>query len=172
MTLSERQSSAVFLALGTNLGDRLQNLKTVLQELSAQVEIEEVSSVYETPPWGYLDQPAFLNQVIKGRTLLAPQPLLSFVKNIEKDMGRIKNFQNGPRLIDIDILTFGEQIFTSPDLVIPHPRMAERAFVLVPLAEIEPALVIPGQDRTVKELLKEMDTSGIEKIAGNPIAVP
>lgn len=170
--MSERQSTTVLLALGTNLGDRLQNLKSVLQELSVQVKIEKVSSVYETPPWGYLDQPAFLNQVIGGQTSLAPHSLLSFVKNVEKNMGRVKTFQNGPRLIDIDILIFGEQIVTSPDLVIPHPRMAERAFVLVPLAEIEPARIIPGQELTVKELLMEMATSGIEKVAGNPIAVP
>ena len=170
--MSERQNTAVLIALGTNLGDRLQNLKTVLQELSAQVKIEKVSSVYETPPWGYLDQPAFLNQVIGGQTLLEPQSLLSFVKTVEKNMGRVKNFQNGPRLIDIDILTFGEQIVNTPDLVIPHPRMAERAFVLVPLAEIEPARIIPGQELTVKELLMEMDISGIEKVAGNPIVVP
>ena len=170
--MSDRQNTAVLLALGTNLGDRLLNLKTALQELSVHVKIEKVSSVYETPPWGYLDQPAFLNQVIGGQTLLEPQSLLSFVKTVEKNMGRVKNFQNGPRLIDIDILTFGEQIVNTPDLVIPHPRMAERAFVLVPLAEIEPARIIPGQELTVKELLMEMDISGIEKVAGNPIVVP
>jgi len=167
MSMTEQAETAIILALGTNLGDRLQNLKEALQKLSANIKIDRCSRVYETPPWGYLDQPAFLNQVVTGRTFLKPQQLLSFVKQVESNMGRVKNFRNGPRLIDIDILVFGDQTLALDDLVIPHPCMAERAFVLVPLAELEPDLVIPGQKLSVREFLQKVDTDNIEYVAEN-----
>lgn len=160
-------SSTVFLALGSNLGDRLINLETAILELSAQFALEKKSPVYETPPWGYEQQPAFLNQVISGKTGLTPQALLKFVKEIELKMGRQETFRNGPRVIDIDLLVFGDLILNSPELVIPHPRMAERAFVLVPLVDIAPQLLIPGQKLHTIDLLQTLDRSGIQKITAD-----
>lgn len=154
----------VTLALGSNLGDRFKNLQQALKDISLHVSIIKISSVYETPPWGYSDQPVFFNQVLSGNTSLNPVELLTFVKNIENSMGRVKNFQNGPRLIDIDILLFGEKIIDSEKLVIPHPRMLERSFVLLPLAEIEPELIIPGTNKKVLELLQNVDQTGIRKL--------
>ena len=154
----------MILALGSNLGDRFENLQQALKEISERVSIIKTSSVYETPPWGYSDQPEFYNQVLSGITSLNPVELLTFVKNIENNMGRVNNFQNGPRLIDIDILLFGEQIIDSEKLVIPHPRMLERGFVLLPLAEIEPDLIIPGTNKKVLELLQNVDKTGIRKL--------
>ncbi|MDP3721060.1 MAG: 2-amino-4-hydroxy-6-hydroxymethyldihydropteridine diphosphokinase [Anaerolineaceae bacterium] len=154
----------VTLALGSNLGDRVENLQQALKDISLRVSIIKISSVYETPPWGYSDQPVFFNQVLSGNTSLNPVELLTFVKNIENSMGRVKNFQNGPRLIDIDILLFGEKIIDSEKLVIPHPRMLERSFVLLPLAEIVPELIIPGTNKKVLELLQNVDQTGIRKL--------
>lgn len=151
----------VFLALGSNLGDRCANLQQAQTELSANVVIEKASSIYETPPWGYLEQPVFLNQVISGFTTLNAQELLTFIKDIEREMGRIKNFKNGPRLIDIDILLFGDQIVDTENLVIPHPRMLERGFVLLPLSEIEPHMTIPGVKGDVSDFLKNVDQTNI-----------
>jgi len=156
--------TCVTLALGSNLGDRCANLYQALKEISAQVSIIKTSSLYETPPWGYIEQSVFLNQVISGKTTLNPLELLAFIKSIEQEMGRVKSFQNGPRLIDIDILLFGEQMINTVDLVIPHPRMLERGFVLLPLAEIEPELIIPGTRNTVSNYLQKVDQAGIFKI--------
>lgn len=153
----------VILALGSNLGDRCANLRKAREEISAQVSIDKTSSIYETPPWGYIEQPVFLNQVLSGFTSLNPTELLDFLKAIEKKMGRVKNFKNGPRLVDIDILVFGEQIVNTETLVIPHPRMLERGFVMLPLSEIEPELIIPGTNESVVDLLKNVDQEGIFK---------
>ncbi|MBA4383536.1 MAG: 2-amino-4-hydroxy-6-hydroxymethyldihydropteridine diphosphokinase [Anaerolinea sp.] len=161
--------TCVTLALGSNLGDRCANLHQAVKELSKQVTINKTSSIYETPPWGFIEQPVFLNQVIRGKTTLNPHELLTFIKGIEQEMGRIKNFINGPRLIDIDILLFGSQIITTADLVIPHPRMLERGFVLLPLAEIEPDLIITGTKNTVSDHLQNVDQAGIFKI--NPESI-
>lgn len=169
MNLVINDQTCVILALGSNLGDRCANLRQALKALSAKVSFIKTSSIYETPPWGFIEQPVFLNQVISGNTPLNPHELLTFVKGIEQEMGRIKNFQNGPRLIDIDILLFGEQIIHTADLVIPHPRMLERGFVLLPLAEIEPELTIPGTNKTVLDYLHKADQTGIFKISPESI---
>jgi 2-amino-4-hydroxy-6-hydroxymethyldihydropteridine diphosphokinase len=161
--------TCVMLAFASNLGDRCANLHLALKEISSQVSILKTSSIYETPPWGFIEQPVFLNQVISGKTTLSPHELLAFIKDIEQEMGRVKNFQNGPRLIDIDILLFGEQMINTADLTIPHPRMLERGFVLLPLAEIEPDLTIPGTDNTVSDYLQKVDLSGIFKISPESI---
>ena len=155
----------VILALGSNLGDRSANLHQALEEISVNVSIDKTSSIYETPPWGYIEQPVFLNQVISGLTSLNPAGLLAFLKGIEHNMGRVRNFQNGPRLIDIDIILFGEQIVNTEHLVIPHPRMLQRAFVLLPLFEIEPDLIIPGTNKSVVDLVINVDQTGIHKLA-------
>lgn len=154
----------VYLALGSNLEDRPANLLLARSELAKVISIVKTSSVYETPPWGYTSQPSFLNQVIAAKTRFAPSELLSIVKGIEKKMGRMETFRNGPRLIDIDILLYGSQLINTAELILPHPRLLERGFVLVPLAEIAPRLVIPGTDVSVKDQLKKIDQKGILKV--------
>lgn len=151
----------VYLALGSNLGDRLANLKQAIASLSPQVEVKMKSRVYETPPWGYTEQPAFLNQVIKGNTYVEPGPLLRHLKRLEIALGRTPGFENGPRLIDIDILFYNELVRDTPPLILPHPRLHERGFVLMPLNDIAPALLHPTMRKTVSEMLKSCDTSGI-----------
>lgn len=121
-------------------------------------QIEQLSSLYETDPVGYADQPRFLNAVCRLATSLSPEDLLSAVKDIEAGMGREPGFPNAPRPIDIDILFYGDWIMNLPHLVIPHPRLEERAFVLVPLAEIAPGLVHPVSGRTVKEMVDSLES--------------
>lgn len=154
----------VFIALGSNLGDRRENLSGALLYLEKILQIKDRSSVYETPPWGVTDQPMFLNQVIRGSTELTPQELLKSLKGIEELMGRVKSMRFGPRKIDLDILLFDDLELTSPDLVIPHIRMIERAFVLIPLAEIAPRQLIPGTGHSVVEILEPYDTKDIRKV--------
>ena len=155
----------VYLALGSNLGDRLNNLKQAIAALTPQVEVKAKSQVYETPPWGYEDQPKFLNQVLKGKTYLDPEPLLKHLKRLEIALGRKESFPNGPRAIDIDLLFYDDLVLKQPSLVLPHPRLHERGFVLLPLMDISPNLVHPVSKRTVREMLELCDVSGIEKFA-------
>ncbi len=154
-----------FLALGSNQGDRECHLSLARQFLRPFFQIVKESSIYETPPWGYLDQPAFLNQVIQGKTLLPPHALLDTLKKIEKRMGRIETFRYGPRVIDMDILLFGGRLVNSQRLQVPHPRMHERAFVLVPLNEIAPGIILPGIGQTAGDLLKGLETAEIQKFS-------
>ena len=152
----------VLLALGSNLGDRADNLAQARHRLRALLDLQAASAIYETEPWGVLDQPMFLNQALKGNTDLDPEALLDQVKGIERDMGRIfGEMRYGPRLIDIDILAYEDLIFKSPRLTIPHPRLHERAFVLAPLADIAPDWRHPILDQTVAELLAQVDVSGV-----------
>ena len=151
----------VYLALGSNLDDRLANLKQAIASLSPQVEVKSRSRVYETPPWGYAEQPAFLNMVIKGNTYLEPEPLLKHLKRLEIALGRVPSFQNGPRLIDIDILFYDKLVRDTTPLTLPHPHLHERGFVLMPLNDIAPDLKHPRIGRTVREMLASSDTSGI-----------
>ena len=154
-------SPVVYIALGSNLGDRLGNLQASVQALQPSVRILDCSPVYETPPWGYLDQPAFLNQVVKGETDLSPRELLDLLKRVETAMGRQKTIQNGPRLIDLDFLFYDNLVLDTPQLTIPHPRMAGRGFVLVPLADLAPDLRHPTLGVTMREMLNHADQSGI-----------
>jgi 2-amino-4-hydroxy-6-hydroxymethyldihydropteridine diphosphokinase len=151
----------IFLAIGTNLGDRLSNLRAALRSLPPDVELVAVSRVYETPPWGYADQPAFLNMAVHARTRLSPESLLSKLKQAEVQIGREPGFRWGPRLIDLDILFYDDLVLDTPRLVIPHKRLHERAFVLVPLADIAPELVHPVLGKTVCELLLDVDATEI-----------
>ena len=152
----------VYLALGSNMGSRLANLKAAISNLTPQMSVKKKSSIYETPPWGFKDQAAFLNQVVKVETYLKPEALLSHLKRLEMALGRVPSFENGPRLIDIDILFFDDVVMDTPPLVIPHPRLHERAFVLVPLADLAPDLVHPVLHKSVSELLDGVDRSEIK----------
>ncbi|MCC7163644.1 MAG: 2-amino-4-hydroxy-6-hydroxymethyldihydropteridine diphosphokinase [Anaerolineae bacterium] len=152
----------VYLALGTNLGDRMQNLQEAIRRIGAAVRVSEMSSVYETEPWGVASQPQFLNLVVAGETELEPTALLETLKRIEKDMGRRDEVRYGPRVIDLDILFYDDQLIRNPNLEIPHPRLAQRRFVLVPLAEIAPRLVHPRLNRTIQDLLAQLaDTDDV-----------
>ena len=153
----------VYLALGTNLGDRLANLKQAISSLTPQLDVKAKSQVYETPPWGFEDQPKFLNQVVKAKTYLEPERLLKHLKRLEVALGRKESFVNGPRLIDIDILFYDDLVLNKPALVIPHPRLHERGFVLLPLLDIAPDLVHPVQKKTVSEMAAMCNAEGIEK---------
>ena len=153
----------VYLGLGSNLGDRLENLRDAILKLAPDIKVTAYSSVYQTPPWGFEQQPAFLNQVVMGETHLIPGDLLQYLKNIESVLGRQPTFRNGPRIIDLDILFYDNMIINQPDLIIPHPRLHERAFVLVPFAEIAPNYHHPVLDLSVKEMLQVIDRSGVEK---------
>ena len=155
----------VYLALGSNLGNRFANLKQAVSALSPQIDVQAKSYVYETPPWGYEDQPRFLNQVIKAKTYLEPERLIKHIKRLEVTLGREDSFQNGPRLIDIDILFYDDLILNTGSLVIPHPRLHERGFVLLPLMDIDPDLVHPVTQKSVREMVTSSDVQGIEKFA-------
>ena len=151
----------VYLALGTNLGDRIANLCAALKALSPEVKVITESKVYETPPWGYENQPAFLNMAVKCETNLEPESLLKRLKQLEVQLGREQSFRWGPRLIDIDILFYDNIILKSESLTIPHPRLHERAFVLVPLAEISPDFIHLVLKKTINELLADVNTDDI-----------
>jgi 2-amino-4-hydroxy-6-hydroxymethyldihydropteridine diphosphokinase len=157
-------ASPIYLALGTNLGDREVNLRQAIRLLAPEVTVVRESSVYVTPPWGYTDQPEFLNQVLEADSLLHPLPLLHKLKSIEGQMGREKTFRNGPRLIDLDILFYGQEIVEGELLQVPHPRLQDRAFVLAPLAEIAPGFVHPVLNETIQDLLAKVNPEGVRRL--------
>jgi len=147
-----------FIALGSNLGNRQDNLKKALQILGERLIVLKISSFYDTEPMYVEDQNWFLNCVVKVRTEFSPRSLLEVLKRIEQAMGRKRsNIERrfGPRIIDIDILFYDNQIVSVDDLKIPHPRIQERLFVLVPLAEIEPRFIHPSFRKSISELIAE-----------------
>jgi len=154
----------VYLSLGGNIGDRAANLAQAVEQIEAGgVTVSRLSSVYETEPVGLREQPWFLNLVCAGETGLSPTDLLDMLQKVEARMGRVRTVRWGPRPIDLDILLYGDTILDAPRLTIPHPRMAERAFVLVPLVEIAPEAWHPVLEASARELLERLEpVSGVE----------
>ncbi len=155
--------STIYLALGTNLGNRPANLSAAIDALPPAVTVLSRSPIYETPPWSVTDQPAFLNMALKAETHLAPLALLEHLKRLETRLGRTPAVRYGPRLIDMDILFYDDLVLDTPELTLPHPRLHERAFVLVPLADIAPDFVHPVLGKPVHELLAAVDTTGVKR---------
>jgi 2-amino-4-hydroxy-6-hydroxymethyldihydropteridine diphosphokinase len=156
----------VFIALGSNVGSRLANLHTAIAALEPQIHVLSKSAVYETEPWGYADQSAFLNMTVRASTELSPAGLLTHLKELEATLGRTPSFRNGPRLIDLDILFYDDIQLDTPTLIIPHPHLHERAFVLVPLADIAPGFIHPHLGLSVEELVARLDRRGINLFNG------
>jgi 2-amino-4-hydroxy-6-hydroxymethyldihydropteridine diphosphokinase len=159
--------TVVYLALGTNVGERKQNLREALCFLNESgVQVTKTSSIYETEPVDYLDQPWFLNAVVEAQTDLSAVELLAHLRRIESQMGSKKPFAKGPRLIDLDILLYGDETIATSDLQVPHLRMLQRNFVLAPLAEIAPNLRHSSWPASASELLsRSVDRSLIQKLA-------
>jgi 2-amino-4-hydroxy-6-hydroxymethyldihydropteridine diphosphokinase len=155
-----------FLSLGSNLGKKRQNLARALDSLEqAKVRVLHASSIYRTQPVDHADQPWFYNQVVEVRTSVNPYELLALIKRVEKELGRIPARKKGPRTIDIDILMAENWVMATKRLVIPHPRMTRRKFVLVPLKEIAPTAVHPClKEKTVDLWKKSRDTSIVRKL--------
>lgn len=169
------ESVITYLGLGGNLGDRLTSLQEALTLLDATpgMRMFSCSSVYETEPWGAVHQPAFLNLAAGFDTTLSPSDLLAVCKQVESQVGRTESYRWGPRQIDVDILLYGDAVVNNvkPDLQIPHARLAERAFVLVPLAEVAPDAVVPGLDEQTLQLLSKVDgKEGVIRWANAPVS--
>ncbi len=160
MTSNPKQT-LVALALGSNVGDRHEALRKAVDALSAYVEIQSVSPVYETAPAYVTDQPVFLNAVLVGKTKLEPLSLLWKVKDIEKDVGRLPTYRYGPRVIDIDIIFYGDKLLKTDELTVPHARLEERDFVLRPLCDIAPEWKHPQSGKTVTEMLALLPDTGM-----------
>ena len=157
-----------YVSLGGNVGDRLHYLKEAVRMLkrSTGIQVEGISSIYETEPVGFVDQSPFLNMVVGGKTTLSAKELLATVLQIERELGRVREVRWGPRTIDIDILTYEKEIWADEDLEIPHPRLKDRLFVLIPFVEIAPEhpIAIECTYKTTSELLENVkDKSGVRK---------
>jgi 2-amino-4-hydroxy-6-hydroxymethyldihydropteridine diphosphokinase len=155
----------VYLSLGSNVGDRETHLARARERLSSDdTRILRASAIYETEPRDFPDQAWFLNQVIEVETNLLPKQLLSRVQRIERALGRVPTHPKGPRTIDIDILFYGDAILSNPGLEIPHARLADRRFVLEPLAELAPNLHHPRTNSTVREMLAQVSNQKVQRI--------
>jgi len=155
-----------FLALGSNIGDREANLRDAVDRLASdEIHVLRRSSLYETAPQEMLDQPSFLNAVMEVETSLLPMQLLARIREIEREMGRQRIAPKGPRNIDIDILFYGRAVITTQELEVPHPRLAQRRFVLEPLAEIAPDFRHPVTGKTASEILAALEPQGVRRLA-------
>ena len=155
----------MYVGLGSNLGDREANLREAMQRMdAAEIRVVRRSSIYETAPQELLDQPWFLNAVVEVQTDLFPLQLLACIRNVERDMGRRRVTPKGPRNIDIDILFYGRSVIHSAELETPHPRIAQRRFVLVPLAEIAPDFRHPLNGKTAREMLVGLEQQGVRRL--------
>jgi 2-amino-4-hydroxy-6-hydroxymethyldihydropteridine diphosphokinase len=159
----------VFLLIGGNMGDRLQNLHQAIALLAATCgPVTQQSAVYETAAWGKTDQASFLNQALLLNTLLTPQELITTILSVEEQLGRRRMEKNGPRVIDIDIIFYNDLVMHEPHLTIPHPQLQNRRFVLIPLIEIAPDFVHPVLRKTLTELLSECrDDLAVNKLVGS-----
>jgi len=161
--------NTVYISLGSNIGSKIDNINTAVDKikLTGNITITNYSSLYLTKPWGYLEQDYFINQVVELKTDLSPLELLHELQDIEIKMGRKRTKKWGPRIIDIDILLYGEKVVRCEELIIPHPHMRERLFVLIPLQEINSELVLPDGTH-IKEVLSRVlvreGTQGIKKL--------
>lgn len=155
-----------YVALGSNLGNAAANVRAGVEALAMMPDtrLAAISSFYANPPVGYADQPDFVNAVAKVETALTPRALLDELLAIERRFGRVRDFPNAPRTLDLDILLYASEVVAEPGLSIPHPRMHERAFVIVPLAEIAPDLVVPGGG-SVADLARQADSTHLRKLA-------
>jgi len=171
--MTRRSAKIVFLGLGTNLGDREENLKKAVAMIGEKIgEVVSCSSVYETEPWGFQSENQFLNAVVRVRTELKPPGLLGRILMIEAQLGRLREGEATgykSRTIDIDILLYGHEIINKKTLQIPHPRIPDRKFVLIPLCEISPEMVHPALKKTIVELLEECKDERIV-IRKNPLS--
>lgn len=145
----------IFLGLGSNVGDKKQNLEKAIGELGEKISDIHVSKFYETEPWGYTKQDKFLNAAIRGKTFLAPPELLGLIKLVEKKIGRIKRFKWGPREIDIDILFYDDLVYKDKSITIPHPFIQERKFVLDPLMDLDPDFIHPVLKKTIRQIYEK-----------------
>ena len=157
----------VYLSTGSNLDNRSKNLNLAIEILDQHdnIQVLRSSSIYETDPWGYEDQPMFLNQILEIDTDLRPPVLLKLLKQVEKDVGRRPTFKYGPRIMDIDIIFYGDEVCESENLNIPHPQLEQRAFVLVPLAELIGEFIHPVLRKKINRLLQEIDISSVRQFS-------
>lgn len=154
----------IALALGSNLGDRLQALRAAITAIAPFFTVQKKSAIYETPAAYVADQPSFLNAALTGISALPPPELLQALKRIERELGRHESFRNGPRLIDIDIVFYGARRIATPELTLPHPRMMEREFVLRPLADIAGDWRYPETSRTIQTMLAALPTAEARRL--------
>ena len=168
------KATTAYLGLGSNVGDRETSLNDAVRRLAGapSITILKSSSIYETAPWGFTDQPDFLNCVLEIETRLSPLALLGQAKEVEQEVGRRPSWRYGPRLIDVDILLYGNETLqlARPDLQIPHPRMDRRAFVMIPLAELAGELTHPTLHRTISEIAEEVEGREGVRIWGPPLS--
>lgn len=163
--MESNPKATIYLSLGSNLGDRERNLRDAVSAMAAEgVHVVRLSSIYETEPVDFAAQPWFLNCVVEGETTLAPHDLLLALRGIESSMGSRKEFAKGPRLLDIDILLYGQVSIDTPELQVPHPRLTQRRFVLAPLAELAPQLQHPAWNGTAAELLARLQDRSVVRL--------